>query len=485
MSAADAIQDDDLERAALCALLRGARADDLDLPPEAFAGTLTRAVYEAILLSLHRMRVADTSAVASTLRAQGQEQAAELVEMAAIGTGEPANIQNYAEGLRDLHARRSAIRAMETGIAAMADRKTRVEAIAHETTVAIGALSSDSGEGLGGDDVRSLKADWYEAIECYEDPGRRKRAFVPVPYPGLTDGDGPMRGFPCRKGASTLSFIVARSGAGKTADLATLLHHWICDLGLKCGLVGLEDGTRWLIERWIARDFCLDWGSIGDDLPTMDNLSHAQVPWIGAKWSKTVPDAPDCPPLIDIGGLADGYEEILDARLRRFRGSGITSARLAALIRKWISEGVQVVVVDHGLLVEYLQGKNERLDLAIKRGLDGLNRIGLETGVPIIQAWHLNRAAGDDEKPPAMKDIKESGYLDANATLIRTIWRDSNGRTLSGVIKSRKSGGLGRVIELSWAGKSGMFRPRDCVAVDLRAEKEKGRGNYGASEHEN
>lgn len=476
------VRDENMERASLAAFLRGAAADEATLPPEAYAHPDHRLIYECLQSAAKRYgaKAVDVVAVRSELVLRGaSREVIEYAELLPLQDADPKALHTYLTSVRELHTRRSAMQLMASAVYELAKPGASYAAVSAKVVRALSAQVIQGVEGRGGDDVRSLIDDIVRVIEERESGAPETHAYLPTPFPGLSGVDAhgnhllevrnPMRGFPCRKGASALGVIAARSGTGKTALLATLLHYWICVRGLKAGLVGLEDGTRWLIERWAARDLRLDWGSIGTQPPREQDVAYpAQSPWIPEAVHQNRP--------VDIATLLNFYEEVLDQRMRRYSGATIASPQLAAMVRRWIEDGAQVVVVDHGLRVDYSPGQNERMDLAIKRGISTLTQITIETGVPIILAWHLNRC-GEDAAAPTMNDIKESGYLDSEAALILGAWRQgATGRTLLNVIKSRKSGGIGQVVELAWAGESGMFNTEQCGPVDLAAENAATRG---------
>lgn len=476
------VRDDNMERASLAAFLRGATAEEATLPPEAYAHPDHRLIYECLQSASKRYgaKAVDVVAVRSELALRGAPpEVIEYAELLPLQDADPKALHTYLTGVREWHTRRAAMQLMASAVYELAKPGASYATVSAKVVRALSAQVIHGVEGRGGDDVRSLIADILSAIEEREASGEEVRAYLPTPFPGLSGVDAqgnhlqdvrnPMRGFPCRKGASALGVIAARSGTGKTALLATLLHYWICVLGLKAGLVGLEDGTRWLIERWAARDLRLDWGGIGTQVPREQDVAYpAASPWIPEAVHQNRP--------VDIATLLNFYEEVLDQRLRRYSGATIASPQLAAMVRRWIEDGAKVVVVDHGLRVDYSPGQNERMDLAIKRGISALTQITIETGVPIILAWHLNRR-GEETAAPGMSDIKESGYLDSEAALILGAWRQgATGRTLLNVMKSRKSGGIGQVVELAWAGESGMFSPEQCGPVDLAAEAAASRG---------
>jgi replicative DNA helicase len=470
VSAASVVRDEATERAVIACLLNGARLDDVAVPPEAFSAPAYRAVYDAACESLRRFTAVDAATVRSVLElGKAPAEVLELVDVLALADCRKENLPRYVDGLLEFHARRVAIRKMEEAIRDMGNPRVRVEVVAESTAAVLGTLGAGREEAKGGEDVRAILSDYRDIGEAMEADKEPRPAFLPSPFAGHDSGVSRFRGFPSRKGVSCLGVIAARSGMGKTAAIATLLHYWVCRLKKRAGLFGLEDGTRWLVERWIARDFGMQWGDVGSVFPENALRLHREVPWFPRDLCTAPGKTQDYfQTEVTFLNALDGYERILDERLKRHAAGGIAAPQLIAKCRRWIDEGAEVLVVDHGLQVDYSPGRDERLDFAIGRNIRRLKDLTEETGVPIILAWHLNRTNGD-ESPPAMGDLKESGYLDANAATILGLWRMGN-RTFSNIIKSRRSGGIGKVIEFSWAGDSGMMDPDACREVDLAKE---------------
>lgn len=490
MSAADEVRDESVEVAVLACLLNGARVDDVPAPVEAFTTPARRLVFEACLSALRRLHAVDAATVRSELEhAKAPAEVLEMAEALACAHVRMENFRLYVDGLLDFHTRRVAIRAMEAAVLDLRNPKARVDAVAGKAAAVLGGLGAGGSEAKGGEDVRAIFSDYREQMEAAEAGRDARAAYLPTPFAGHGVGGGIFRGFPARKGVSCLGVIAARSGMGKTAMLATLIHLWLCRMKKRVGLFGLEDGTRWLAERWIARDFGMNWGAVGTEQPAAGFVRHMDAPWIPERYidDKAKPSATYFPPRVSFFRALEAYEHLLDERLYRHASGGIAAPQLYAKCQRWIDEGAEAIVVDHGLQVDYAPGRDERLDLAIGRNIKRLTQLTVDTGVPIILAWHLNRTNGDDSAP-AMGDLKESGYLDANASTIQGMWRMKGGegqpdRTFSNVIKSRRSGGVGKVIELAWAGESGMMNPEACREVDLAAEhaarkatKAKGKG---------
>lgn len=473
MSAADNVREERVELAVLACLLNGCRVDDVPAPPEAFSKPEYRAMFSACLAALARLRVVDTVSVRAQLELEkAPREVVDLVQYVALSDHRPEHLPAYLATLLDFHARRVGIRAAEAAIQALANPKARVDVAAQQAASVLVTLGVAHDEQRGGDDVRAILSDYRELGEALEEKREPRPAFLAVPDSGLADGPSPFRGFPSKRGMSCLGVVAARSGTGKTARLSSWIHFWLLTLGKRGGLFGLEDGTRWLVERWVARDFAMAWGDVGTALPPDMQRHMHDIPWVPRELADVVsgPGERHHSPAVTFFGLLEGYEKLLDQRLLRHGGGGITSPQLLAKCRRWIDEGAEWIAVDHGLRVDYVAGRDERLDLAIKRGVEGLSTLSEATGVPIILAWHLNRSAGNDESPPAMKDVKESGYLDATAATVLGLWRSSEGRTFSNIIKSRRSGAIGRVTELSWADASGMFAPHLSREVDLARE---------------
>lgn len=430
------------ERAVLGAILSGALVEDTGpAPAECFGHRPHRLVWEAIL-TLPVGHQVDHLTISERMKALGT--LAEVGGPAFIMSLDsavpiPGNVGAYVATLRD-YAQRRALEAHAAAVQlaardfSRAPVSTAVEAAARFGSLDAGAVD-ESAEG----DLIEILDDWDRIRR-----GEAEEPYLKLPWEWLTEAG--VKGFP-----QNLSVVAGRSGIGKTSTLSTCMAHWLWRLPDQGGVFGLEDGTRWLPERWIAYKLGMDYSQVG---ASSERLTMSQE--------------------MIMEDFAPRLHDILRTKLKRYRRPGITASELVARCRRWVSEGVKWIVIDHGLRVDYEAG-NGREDRAIGRTVDALANLAYDKKVHIIAAWHLNRA-NDDDSMPQRKDLKESGYLDAAARLILGAWRQQEGpggqpRTLLTVVKANKVAPEGLTGCLEWAGRSGMFEPRGGYVVDFQGEK--------------
>lgn len=431
------------ERAVLGCVLTGALVEQTGpLPAECFGHRPHRLVWEAIL-SLPQGEVVNELTVSERLKAMG---ALEIVGgpqfLMAMDQAVPLhhNLAAFCAILRD-YAHRRALDAHGSAVCVAARDfsrppvSTAVEAAARFSSLDAAAVN-ESAEG----DLLEILGDWDDVWQ-----GKAEEPYLQVPWQWFTDAG--LKGFP-----HNLSVVAGRSGIGKTSTLSTCMAYWLWNLPHQGGVFGLEDGTRWFPERWIAYKLGMDYSQVG---ASKERLTVAQE--------------------MAMEDFAPRLHDILRSKLKRYKRPGITASELVARCRRWVSEGVKWIVIDHGLRVDYEAG-NGREDRAIGRTVDALANLAYDKKVHIIVAWHLNRS-GDDDSMPQRRDLKESGYLDAAARLILGAWRQPNGpggqpRTMLTVVKANKVAPEGLTGCLEWAGRSGMFEPRGGYVVDFNAERQ-------------
>jgi replicative DNA helicase len=245
-------------------------------------------------------------------------------------------------------------------------------------------------------------------------------------------------GFP-----ENLSVVAGRAGRGKTARLSTCMAYWLRVLPHKGGVIGLEDGTVWLDERWIAASLGINYADVG-----CSRLNE----WQEQKYIEHM----------------EHIGPMMREKLRKYRRPGMTATQLLTKCRRWLDDGVKWIVVDHGLRIVYEPDGRLRDDKIIGNTVDALANMAQTYKAHIILAWHLNRAS-EDESQPTLGDLKESGYLDAAARYIEGMW-SKDGRTMCTVVKATKVAPVGLTCELAWKGRSGLFDTNHGRVVDFQAE---------------
>lgn len=400
------IHDTETERAVLGCVLSGSKPSETGLPPEAFTEA-RRYVWEAMqALETDRMDV-DCLTVADRLKARGRLHECggvpALMEMT-NGVAMTWNLPSYVAILIDRMERRAGEAAGETLIAQSRDLSS---VPAKAKAAAIHALSNerDHGEEAPDVDVAELSAQWLAWAERLEQGGPRGLDDGMLLATGIEALDAACEGVP-----SNLCVWLGLASMGKTALAAEIIMNWLKgDVG--GGIIGLEDGTKWLTRRHLARHLSIPVKKIGRTL-LHDYQQERLQQYLG--W------ASDC------------YRR----NLRIHRAGGLHASELLAIIRRWIGDGVgygkhkkkcRWVWIDHGLRVDFGTPDQKRYDLAIGKTLEALAALGEANGVTINVNWHLNRTS-DQETLPDMKQAKESGYLEAAARWMFAAWEQKQKR---------------------------------------------------------
>lgn len=434
------------ERGVLGCVLTGCLVEDTGpLPAECFGHRPNRLVWEAIL-SLPAGESVNGLTVAERLKSMGSlAEVGGPAYLMALDQSVPLHhsVASFCATLRD-YAHRRALDAHGAAVQVSArDFSRSPVATAVEAAARFGSLDAQTVDESAEGDLLEILSDWDNVWQ-----GRAEEPYLPVPWQWLTAAG--LKGFP-----ENLSVVAGRSGIGKTSTLSTCMAYWLWSLPHQGGVFGLEDGTRWFPERWLAYKLGMDYSEVG---ASKARLTLAQE--------------------MAMQDFAPRLHDILRSKLKRYRRPGITASELVARCRRWVSEGVKWIVIDHGLRVDYEAGGG-REDRAIGRTVDALANLAYDKKVHVIMAWHLNRS-NDDDSMPQRKDLKESGYLDAAARLILGAWRQQSGpggqpRTMLTVVKANKVAPEGLTGCLEWAGRSGMFEPRGGYIVDFQAERQAAR----------
>lgn len=430
------------ERAIIGAVLAGVATpgDTGPISAEAFGAEPHRVVWQAIRDLDAMGHSVDHLSVAERLKERGElvkagGPAALMSWDASLPAGwnlpaYVATVTKYA-GHRHLLAESERLRAAALNVA------KEPNAIAAEASGRLVLLDTKNTDELGDVDLHEIHDRWDTYSRLTPQQQEEQSPFLPMPWPWMREAG--VRGFP-----ASLSVVAGRSGIGKTATLSTCMAYWLQALPHHGGVIGLEDGTVWLDERWIARYCGIDYADVGTV-----RLSDWQRERYAEFYGTVGP--------------------MLHTKLRKYRKAGMTAAQLLARCRRWVDQGVKWIVIDHGLRVNYETDGRAREDRVIGHTMDALANLALNTKTHIIVAWHLNRA-NDDDSQPTQGDLKESGYLDAAARFILGAWRKNN-RTLLSVVKATKVAPVGLTCGLEWAGRSGMFDPKLGGVVDFEAER--------------
>lgn len=414
--------------------------------PEDFAEEPHRWIWEAMRRLKSRGSAVDHLTVAEELKSIGRlPDVGGPAYLMSLDQAAPvtANAPVYAASVREMAGKREIQARAQALVADCHDPNINHEQMLARAQTRFAGLSAGEIDERGSADVDEVLDSWDE----FHRRGADALPFLPHCMGGLSADDPPLTaGWPM-----SLGVLSGRSGEGKTTSVASEAMGWLGDLGLPGGIIGLEDGTSWLLKRIIARRLAISFGMVGacrlrDDQQT------------------------------DLQALMEHWYPILEQRLRRWPKGGMGSPELLAKVDQWIQWGARWIIIDHGLRVKYTQqSKWGRMDLAINETTEALAEMARPRrgypGCAIIVNWHLNRDI-EDEEPPKREHLKEAGYLDANARYILGIWKRQRnpGCRLITCVKAN-FGREGWTASVPLDERSGLLE-RSHEVIDFQAERE-------------
>lgn len=409
------IRDVEVERTVLgCVLSSGDEARAAfestgPLPAEAFTET-RRHVWEAMLSMAGPI---DHLTLAERLKARGRlAEVGGPAELMALDQGVPLthNLPSYVAILRDRMERRAIEESAARLLAKARDLEVRPEATAAALSAHLLTIRGPRVLHKAG----SLVYDMLDAWEVNAGGEGGKPRTPTLPYPHEPFGTrGPLRG--------KLAVCAGRSGNFKTGLITDAIWHWGHTLDKLGGVLGLEDGCSWFLERLTGRRISLAYEQVG--YARLDGGQQAAL----QNW------------------CAEAYETLEKNVFReddRTLGDGrmVTFADVYGTLQRWADAGAQWAVIDHGLCIDWVTGAAvDRPDMAIGRGLRMISRLAERTGMAVVLLWHLNRTQ-DEGTFPKRSDLAESRYLDAEARRIDVLWRQESrpGFQLCTTVKATK-----------------------------------------------
>lgn len=433
--------------------------DISDLTPGEFVGPGHRHVWEVMLSLAAEGKPSDVLTVPERLKARGR-----LTEVGEPRPGEGEhnpvaylmgldqtlasewNVSAYVASIRDAAQRRALEGAGRHVIGLAHDPNVPPARAALEGVHALQGVKSSRHLRMGGKDVIAQQDRWDKAMRGEVQP------YLPVPHEGLSEV---FPGF-----VDNLNVVAARSGGFKTGLITDCIWDWTNRLGHKGGLFGLEDGTGWAFDRLTARRLGLDYGKVGF-ARLHDHQQDSYAMWCEQAFP------------------------VLNERLFVYDTSDVDTEAMASdtpiadwpdvlqEIKRWLAEGVRFIVIDHGLRIRYTTDAKARYDIAIGRAMDTLATLGARHKCAIIVLWHLNRD-GEENTVPRMKDLKESGYLDAAMRSCLINWEDPDnfpGEVLCTVVKhTRGAKGVTAALEKEEGGRFGLLHRARGRVVDFAVE---------------
>jgi replicative DNA helicase len=214
---------------------------------------------------------------------------------------------------------------------------------------------------------------------------RRRESGLQTPFPTLNAMTGGLR-------PGDLAVIAANTGCGKTALAVNLAVHF-CVRGHAGAIFSLEMDAEQITDRIISARSGLDSQILRrGDAALLDSDKRAAV-------SRAIAGAAELPVFISD------------------RNRSTVPAMFAELRRQIARHQLEFVIVDYIQLVEGVGRFDKRADevASITRGL---KRMAGELKLPIIALSQFNRESAKDGREPQLHDLRESGSIEQDASLV-------------------------------------------------------------------
>lgn len=298
---------------------------------------------------------------------------------------------NIVEDMRDAARLKQLERVLEAQLAAVKGTNANLANIAGELDTAVkDIISAALPDGTGEDDVLEVSNDWDA-----QESGKAAPTLFPTGMPML---DELLGGW-----VPNLNILMALPSVGKSAALASCIDGQTA-AGLRVGLFGLEEGTKWMARRIIAREMAMPVRSIGFAKRTPEQ--HTQFGDVGARVAAQLRNC---------------------VTYKRPRGALVDVREILRRAASWVrNKGVQCIWIDHGGEIDpgIGQGLGDQMAYRVAANYARLRDFAEDYNVPVIALCHTRRPEdGNEERPPLMTEAADSSRIEKMARVMVGGWR--------------------------------------------------------------
>lgn len=354
-------------------------------------------------------------------KAQGPAYVASLVD----GVPRSTNVGYYANIVREKATLRSLIKAAHTIANEAFDASDDADAILNRAEAAVMSVAQTAVRGDFVHVEQLVSAASKRFIEAHENP----RYVTGLPS-GIAELDKMLRGFQ----PGDVIYLGAGTSRGKSAMMMQMARA----VGVRdvAGIVSLEMSAASLIDRAIA-----------------------QIAGVDAFRMKTghlsAYEQNKCQHAFD--ALANSHLYIDDV-------VGLSATQMRSKVRRFAArKKLKALFIDYAQLMHdggKFSNRNEELSVISRHW----KLLAIELNIPIIILSQLNRGGtkGDDDKPPTLADLRDSGALEQDADVVLLIWRHSEaGVKVVDLIVAKQRNGPTGPIRLRWYAEQMRFASPD------------------------
>ena len=207
--------------------------------------------------------------------------------------------------------------------------------------------------------------------------------------------------------------LAGRPGCGKT-DLAVQLMKKLALRGVKSCFFSIEMTAEVLLHRVISTIILEDTNPV---------------------FRATIPDDRIRSMVLMSEQEARAITKNIDLHTRRCN----RMSAVEPILRRAVENGAQIVFLDY---LQLMSGEGRTRNEEIERISRGMRELVKELGISSVLLAQLNRAADNDERPPRLSDLKDSGAIEQDADTVVFLQKTKN-KTMAMVAKGRNIGRRG------------------------------------------
>ena len=391
------------------------------LKPEDFYRERNRRIYAAMLRLYRESEPIDVLTVTERLKADGDGDAADMVDELTAGVPAAGNVRQYARIVREHALLRRMLNATYEIQASVAERRAAPRELVEQAERAMLEVAHDDRQ----KDFRSIAEVLDEELDKLHRLSIEGTALTGTPS-GFKDLDEITGGFQ----PGNLIIIAARPSMGKSALVTNIAENAAIDYGRAVALFSLEMSETELAQRFVASQARVK----GEELRKGRVAEH--------RWAKIVEASTrlaNAPMFIDDSSDVGMLE--IRAKARRLH----QQHELGLIIVDYL----QLMRPDHTIESRVQQvGEMSR----------GLKILARELNVPVIALSQLSRAVESrTDKRPILSDLRESGQIEQDADVVAFIYREeyydkeSEREGIADIIIAKHRNGALGDVELTFA----------------------------------
>ena len=357
--------------------------------PEYFYEDKNKTIYEAMLVLYEERKPIDLLTLTHALKKKKQyEQIGGSEYLTSLTNSVPtaANIEHYAQILKETYVRRSLIKiAAQMTNLSFEEEKPSSELL-DTVEQSIFSVSQESST-QGFIHVRDTLAESFDKLDELHKKDSKYRGIET----GFVDLDLLLSGLQ----DSNLIVLAARPGQGKTAFVVNIAQHIAAVLKIPVGIFSLEMSKEELVDRLL--------------------ISQANIDAWKLKTGKLSED--------DFEKLSTAMGELAEAPIYIDDTPGATIAEIRSKARRLqLEHGLKLLIVDYMQLVNPGRRFENRVQ-EVSHISQSLKNLARELKIPVLAVSQLSRAVEHrGERKPQLADLRESGAIEQDADVVMFLY---------------------------------------------------------------